>query len=536
MDKSMSLCSLLGRVLSQSSSDDSLAPVDDGLFRQAVMNDYFKEAQRLFLKGYPKEDSVSQVILYRLQIPVKTHQEDFCSLLLTLMFNQRELGQSLELNLWDPGTQIPEQNTLFVLLIFIYEKNKGNAKSLGQKWSAYFSSKPGKKQFSLRAAWVVMQQVFEKMAKDFNLPNQRPSTEFLISAQRKELAEVTEKVKGLCVEFHEKKMGIEKVAEELRSMFWGAKGSQVENVAEVAHKHSISMTVARKCSAEVDAWLAGATAVLKIIGDGSDTEACMEAMFQRAMTPVPVREACFLVEAYALAQGDPIRGPRGKPGPLEQFAATLKHDAFREMCKSIRPGYSVCVDYPPCRQKNMHNLNSETGKILLKLGKTLLYARYLACASVVESLDELNRIAFVRRMMPSYTPDTKPKLDLLDVRVQYHQKIAQTIADIAKKFKGLAFVNNLNLADLELDADEYRPWQFSPETGLASLSPSVIDEIRINLLASTDVVTPACDAIRYRRTCPHCGRVATIVCENCKCLVACTKCRDQGCPKCNKPL
>ena len=530
MDKSMSLCSLLGRALAQSSSDDSLAPVDDGLFRQAVMNDYFKEAQRLFLKGYPKRDSVSEVVLYRLQIPVKTHQDDFCSLLLTLMFNHRDLGQSLELNLWDVGTPIPEQNTLFVLLILIYEKNKGNAKSLRQKWSAYFSSKLGKKQFSLRVAWVVMQQVFEKMAKDFNLPNQRPSTEFLISLQRKGLTEVTDKVKGMCVEFCENKTGIEKLAEELRTLFWG---SDVESVAEVAHKHWISLRVAEKCSAEVDAWFAGASAVLKIIGDGSDPEACLEPISERAKTPVPVREACFLVEAYALAQEE--RGPR-RPGPLEQFAASLKHEAFREMCKNIRPGYSVCVDYPPCRQKNMHNLKSETGKLLLRLSKTLLYAKYLACASVVESLDELNRMAFVRLMRPSYTPDTKPKLELLDVRIQNHQKIAETITDISKKFKGLAFVNNLNLADLELDGDEYRPWQFSSETGLASCSPSVIDEIRINLLASTDVVTSACDAIRYRRTCPHCGKVATIVCENCRCLVTCRKCRDQGCPKCNKPL
>ena len=486
----------------------------------AIASESYGEVQRLIRQVSPGDERIARPIIHRMQTPLSFRRDAFCSLLVTAMLH----GMPLSELLCQSSASIDPENILLALVILLFQ-GRPSGVPIPQSWSRYYQQHG----FSPAnvAAKIYLNEFLSSKRKAHHLGSTQPTSELINFADRSGLSELTSEMLNNCTALRDGSVDLEFIEKHLREKFLDEATSlePVKHLAQLAREQMVAKTVSTVCEAAVREWDEAADFVVRLIGKEQDRETLIDLVLKQFENPVTPPRALFLIEAY-LWLGD-------SSGYLQRITALTKTLKEKKWTKAGEvKDYSVCIRFPKMRNDNMRNMKNETAKVLYNLNKTLCYIRYLACASVVDSLDRLNRIGFLVQCVPGTTYDMQPMVVKLEKRMQCQERIEGLMPEIRRMLKGLAFMT-VDITEFEFDSERYVPWPFNPATNLASVGPETLNELRVLYQQSLDVAPLACSAMRYHRPCLRCGDGdAFVVCGQCKSLVLCDQCRDAGCPNC----
>lgn len=491
----------------------------EGKIIAGIASESYGKVQRLIRQVAPGDERIARPIIHRMQTPLSHRKDAFCSLLVTAMLH----GMPLSELLCQSSASIDPDNILLALVILLFQ-GRPSGMPIPQSWSRYYQ------QHSFSpvnvAAKIYLNEFLSSKRKTHELGSTQPTSELINFADRSGLSEFTSEMMNHCTALRNGSIDLEFLEKYLREKFLNEATAlePVKHLTELAHKQLVGKTVSTVCEAAVREWDQAADSVVRLIGKERDRETLVDLILKQFENPVPPPQALFLIEAY-LWLGD-------NSGYVQRISALMKALKEKKWTKAGEvKDISVCIRFPKMRNDNMRNMKNETAKVLYNLNKTLCYIRYLACASVVDLLDRLNRIGFLVQCVPGTTYDMQPMVVELEKQMRCQERIEDLMPKIRGMLRGLAFMN-VDITEFELDTERYVPWPFNPATNLASVGPQTLNELRVLYQQSLDVATLAVSAMRCQRPCLRCGGDAFVLCGQCKSLVLCDQCRDAGCPIC----
>lgn len=518
---------LLGVLQNQESS------IDEKLLGEAISQGYFSQVCQIIAKSENIEPIFEPIrdIFLKTNFQSIQNQSDLTALILTIMLQSYKCADSnLKMEEWISVLR-PKSDFLFLINAFL-QRTKKEVKRSHSK-SSLSQSKSTPEFFSIN---VLQQRLFEfltEKSSKIQIKSVLPNKESLFAEERNTLNNKSLQTHQICTSFLKSK-DISTFSEDI-STFLEECPNVLKNVIEKGKKHTASLSLSEMALSKIkkisnDFSLRYFQMILNSQDDdiNSVLAQIQSDLFSESFT---FETALILSEFISLLLNRNDNAKLKSTVQLFQKAITGFKKLFAEN-KTYERLYKSCVLYPQKRNSFLNDPTTETSRMLISFGQSLIYTQYVIKAAFVNSVICLERASSIQSFV---NPELLNKL-ANDTNVFYHQAIAidNKVRALLKELKPYPWLNHPE--EKFVFNDVFIKYPFKPEIKLENASVQTIFDL-FNIKTKLESLLPFGVLSTKIPVCGNCGIYpAQLICGHCEQFVLCSRCSNHNCPVCKNPL